>query len=115
MKISDKDFHEAYFNVEMTELWNLKATIGNESLNLKDSAETLANIVEETLRQLEQASKSLERSRDLVFNVKSENQRLKNAGNALFDYADDGSPLFHTLADDWNEAQGLGRPHGTTK
>ena len=83
MSSSDEEFHRAYFNKEMTGLWNLSATIGNDSLKLREASKAVSTCVEESVRQLDEAYKSLEKARAFVYATKRENERLRQENQRL--------------------------------
>ena len=80
-ELNDNQINAAIFNKEMTGLWNLYATIGNDSLKLKDYSSDLAKMVDECGRQVKQAYDALDKARDHVYNTKCQNESL-NAENA---------------------------------
>lgn len=79
----------------------------------------MLNYLTHTAKRMELAIANLQSNSDSLVirheSLKLKCRQMQEVGDHLFDRADDGSDGFLTVADDWNEACGLGRPHNTKR
>ena len=93
----------------------LRTRSHGEATRLRD----MLNHLTKTAKSMEIVIANQQASLDSL-TIKHESLKLKcrnmqEVGDHLFDRADDGSEGFLEVADDWNEACGLGRPHNTKR
>jgi len=63
--------------LEFGKMWNLHCQVGNDVVKLKETQKTLSDVVDECIRQCDQANQCLIKGREIVKVTAIENEKLK--------------------------------------
>ena len=63
--------------LEFGKMWNLHCQVGNDVVKLKETQKTLSDVVDECIRQCNQANQCLIKGREIVKVTAIENEKLK--------------------------------------
>jgi len=99
--------------LEVGKMWNLHCQVGNDVVKLKETQKTLYDVVDECIRQCDQANQCLIKGREIVKVTAIENEKLKvkierleRAGDCMADWMR-FMDINKTQVHDWNAAKGV--------